>query len=735
MNGVWTCHSLQRALGGFSQEWDELNNRSFRGHPLLWSGFVNQLLTHFGDGSELLCVRRQSGQADAMLLVRRREFGTWATFLPSQAQIALALLPELEIAQSLLPCLPAPAWALDLLCIDTRFTRTGSLDAFPSATCSKLEHALTIAIPMTGSFESYWSYRHKKLISNMRRYERRVQDAGIRSDFRVIDQAAEIDAAVLRYAALESTGWKGSSGTALTAENKQGCFYRATMGEFASLGKALVFELWFGADLVASRLVILRAETVVFLKTTYDESNAKLAPGRILLMLVISSLHQRFPGRRIEFYTNADQDLLQWGSESRQILHFSLYRHALAAQIYSAASRARRWLKSAPLEEGALQSEASLECYQQPGEFPEDVQALMLQAEQHSTQFGSDWYQVLLKTVTTAEDQAAFYVLRRQGKPLIVLPFRMEMDRTAHQGRLVALGNYYTALFAPALAEESQADDVAQLIRMILAQRPKTYALNFAPLDPDSDAYRMLGEGMRQAGLKTHPYFCFGNWFQSITINGEAYVDQLSSSLRGTVRRMRKKLLQEEGRLEVICDSADVQRGIEAFASVYARSWKKPEPYPEFIPELIRTCARRGWLRLGVAWYKDTAIAAQLWVCANGRADIYKVAYDDEFKRFAPGSVLTAEVMKHVIDIDRVREVDYLIGDDPYKKRWLSQRRERWGWMAYNIRTGPGLYRHVRDSVAKLLKPWVTLFRTKLQMLRKSTGVSDARGTNLADND
>jgi CelD/BcsL family acetyltransferase involved in cellulose biosynthesis len=47
--------------------------------------------------------------------------------------------------------------------------------------------------------------------------------------------------------------------------------------------------------------------------------------------------------------------------------------------------------------------------------------------------------------------------------------------------------------------------------------------------------------------------------------------------------------------------------------------------------------------------------------------------------------------MQHVIDVDRVREIDYLIGDEPYKQDWMSHRRERWGIVAYNPRTLKGM--------------------------------------------
>jgi CelD/BcsL family acetyltransferase involved in cellulose biosynthesis len=102
-------------------------------------------------------------------------------------------------------------------------------------------------------------------------------------------------------------------------------------------------------------------------------------------------------------------------------------------------------------------------------------------------------------------------------------------------------------------------------------------------------------------------------------------------------------------------------------------------------------CAERGWLRLGIAYYDDVPVAAQLWIVSHGRAVIYKLAHDEDVARLSVGTVLTAFLMAHVLDVDQVREVDYLIGDDVYKKDWMSHRRERWGIVAYNPRSPAGL--------------------------------------------
>jgi CelD/BcsL family acetyltransferase involved in cellulose biosynthesis len=97
--------------------------------------------------------------------------------------------------------------------------------------------------------------------------------------------------------------------------------------------------------------------------------------------------------------------------------------------------------------------------------------------------------------------------------------------------------------------------------------------------------------------------------------------------------------------------------------------------------------AAQGWLRLGLLTLDDQPLAAQIWIVKDGKASIFKLAYDGEYAKFSPGSILTKALLRHVIDIDRVTEVDYLAGDDDYKKDWMSHRRERRGIIAFNRRT------------------------------------------------
>ncbi len=60
--------------------------------------------------------------------------------------------------------------------------------------------------------------------------------------------------------------------------------------------------------------------------------------------------------------------------------------------------------------------------------------------------------------------------------------------------------------------------------------------------------------------------------------------------------------------------------------------------------------------------------------------------------------------MQHVIEVDQVREIDYLSGDDAYKQDWMSHRRERWGILAFNLRTFKGVLAACKHIGGRRLK-------------------------------
>jgi CelD/BcsL family acetyltransferase involved in cellulose biosynthesis len=109
--------------------------------------------------------------------------------------------------------------------------------------------------------------------------------------------------------------------------------------------------------------------------------------------------------------------------------------------------------------------------------------------------------------------------------------------------------------------------------------------------------------------------------------------------------------------------------------------------------------SRNGWLRLGFLYFNDIPMSCQLWISANRHAYILKLFYDEKYQDLAPGKILTAELMKYVIDIDKAELIDYVHGDEAYKKDWTPKRRERKGVVVYNKNYAGQYLRFLSNSI------------------------------------
>lgn len=698
----WVLSRLNRTLGGHAPAWDALRKRLFNDNPMLDSRFVDALLRHFGDGSEHLCLLQAGGVPEAMCILRPASPGIWSTFLPAQAQIGPVLLDRPDLVNSLVHALPGVCGQIDFLCNDPDF---GDLSELDNRKRESRDHALTINVSLSGGFEAYWSSRSKSLVKNMRRYERRIEDDHKEIRLVRIAHLSDLDGATARYAELEAKGWKGETGTAVTTSNEQGRFYQTVSRCFAMTAGAAVYELWIGDRLAASRMTITTGRTLVILKTTYDESMSRYAPGRLLLYRVIRDGFERNAGGSIEFYTDANADQLSWATGRRWMRHVSFYRSDALSSLLSLLRAVRLALRPASptiFASGASDAPDKIEVYKHPGEFPQDVQDLFAAAATISFDFGQLWYRNLVDTVYPQDAGARFFVLRRSGQPVAALPILIEPQWGGNQAK--SLTNFYSALYAPALAPTVKASDLVPLIHAILNSHAPLSSFRMAPMDPESLVYRKVLNALRAAGTMPFHFFCFGNWYLPVDCHWEDYLAARDGALRSTIKRQGKRFTHDGGRLQIIQGGADLDNGLSAYERVYATSWKTPEPFPAFIPGLTRACAEHGWLRLGIAWLNDRPIAAQIWIVANKKANIYKLAYDEEYKAYAPGTLLTAQMMQHVIQQDAVDEVDYLIGDDQYKKTWMNKRRERWGIVAYNIRTLRGTLGLIREMASRLVR-------------------------------
>ena len=313
-----------------------------------------------------------------------------------------------------------------------------------------------------------------------------------------------------------------------------------------------------------------------------------------------------------------------------------------------------------------------------------------------------EWFALLQEIVFANDSGVRYLVATDNGRTLAFLPIRIAKESGLRS--VQALGNFYTARYAPWLDQSAGTVALQRLLGHAVSDGGITDTVRFSPLDPTSQLFDSLSRALSAMGWHPFPYFAFGNWYLKVEGSWNDYLNGRSVNLRTSIKRRTKQFSAMGGTLSLHTDLTDIDAATEAFQQVYAASWKEPEPFPRFVPSLIRMLAASGELRLGIAWLEGKPIAAQFWYVTGKTASIYKVAYHEAFAGHSPGTVLTAFLLRHVIDEDKVAEVDFLIGDDDYKKKWMSHRRERWGIVAYNARTARGLGLLIREKLQRTVK-------------------------------
>jgi hypothetical protein len=213
-----------------------------------------------------------------------------------------------------------------------------------------------------------------------------------------------------------------------------------------------------------------------------------------------------------------------------------------------------------------------------------------------------------------------------------------------------------------------------------------------------------LTGGLRAAGLVPRRFDHFGNWHENVRGLGWAgYLSARPGALRETIRRrLRNAERRRDSRFSVVTGSEGLEEAIASFETVYASSWKEPEPFPAFNAALMRVAARLGILRLGVWTIGDIAVAVQFWIVEGGRATVLKLAHDETYKALSPGTVLTALMLRRLLDQEAIEDIDFGRGDDPYKQGWAGERRKRDGLLIVNPRRIGGLAALARHDLGRL---------------------------------
>ena len=308
------------------------------------------------------------------------------------------------------------------------------------------------------------------------------------------------------------------------------------------------------------------------------------------------------------------------------------------------------------------------------------------------------WWQVVLAHAMPVAATAALIVVRSRGQAVAVLP--MLRSGARFDSLTTPYTCEYTPLFAPGLDHVTRVEAMEAVCRLC---RPRGVT-RLDALPPEWDGLPDLLTGSRTAGLRALRFDHFGNWHEDVAGQGwAAYLLRRPGALRETIRRrLRKAEKLPEARFELLTRPEEMDRAAAAFETVYRLSWKEPEPYPTFNVALMRAMADHGLLRFGLWSIGPVAVAAQVWVVRARHATVLKLAHDEAYKAHSPGTVLTALMLRYLLDEEHVAQIDFGRGDDGYKQGWATQRRQRIGLLLANPLRLSGAAALLRHTAGRL---------------------------------
>lgn len=343
------------------------------------------------------------------------------------------------------------------------------------------------------------------------------------------------------------------------------------------------------------------------------------------------------------------------------------------------------------------------ECYSHWSQLPAGVDLLFELGGIESMFLTREWFETLY--TAAFEDNQTFILACVVDKESVIalLPLVSEDNKNWNSFK-----HRYTAFYSLLLVQENQTETLEWLVKG-LNQMP-VQSLALSPVDENDRNLIILKQAMEKSGYEYHQHFFFYNWIHRTKGQSfEVYMEGRPKQLRNTLARKQRKLDREHQYSIRMFKGDEVKAGLKGYHSAYSASWKAHEQYETLLDSTAINLSSPDWTRLAVLTIDGQPAAAQLWFVVQGKASIFRLAYNQEWKHYSPGTILTAYLLRYVIDIDKVVEIDFLTGNDAYKQDWMSERRQRWRVLFVNTKKVPNptwfsLIQNKYLSILKFLK-------------------------------
>lgn len=302
-----------------------------------------------------------------------------------------------------------------------------------------------------------------------------------------------------------------------------------------------------------------------------------------------------------------------------------------------------------------------------------------------------EWFNLCCKYIEAENSKIKVFIVFNDKDIIALLPVWHIVEKykglfKANIARLVGSRQASTCSIIYSQSNSDMKNIVRVLMDAVMTDSPKYDIIEFDRMPDEDKSTKELKEYLDHHKINFKNNISTVNWYvNDLNCTGKDYFTRLPSAMKKDVEYCKRRL-NREGNLEflLIADECKIDEYLDMYDSVRESSWKAPEKDKEFIRDFTKMTFKKGWLRLGFLMFEGKPIAAQKWFLCHQYAHIYDVLYDDNYKKYSPGKVLTQMMFEYAIDVENAKCIDYLQGDEDYKKEWTHLKRDRCQIVIFN---------------------------------------------------
>ena len=238
------------------------------------------------------------------------------------------------------------------------------------------------------------------------------------------------------------------------------------------------------------------------------------------------------------------------------------------------------------------------------------------------------------------------------------------------------------------LLTEKKLEHVRMMIEYT-GERTNWDSVEFHEIPEDSNTAEfltMLKKPLFKARMQhVCPYSTLPNQFND-------YLIKLDRKVRGELHRCEKRLREENNIGFRICNKiTDVREAMRTFIDLHEKRWRSKKQsgsfsskknFANFHLEVAQLFAERGWLSLSFTTVNDMPVACSYDFTYGQKLYGYLSGFDPSYAKYGIGDINLMYLIEHCIK-NNLREIDFMRGDEPYKKKWNTKvRRNLEFWTA-----------------------------------------------------